>query len=209
MREEAQVHRVEASRERDSMQILVAEDSLKTEKSVASLSRKRWGFLPGVARSAPQLVLTYYYPYYFQSWKATIPKTLGRTMKMRLFTGVDGASRSVGPATDWPVGREMVVRTEEVIPSRISEAEVEQLSYEYLREYVARRYRPSKPPTIEKEEFEAFYVPYYGYAKENQPLYKADLVEGFTGSRGRARDVPAIYEALREGTTFTGVEEGR
>ena len=191
------------------MQILVAEDSLKTEKSVASLSRERWGFLPGVARDAPRLVLTLYYPYHFQSWRATIPKTFGRTMKMRLFTGVDGTSRSVGPAMDWPVGREMAVRTEEVIPSRTSGAEAEQLSYEYIRDHVARRYRPSKPPTIEKEEFETFYVPYYVYARENRPLHEAELVEGFTGSRGRARDVPAIYEALKEGTTFTDVEEGR
>ncbi len=191
------------------MQILVAEDYLKTEKSVASLSRKRWGFLPGVARSAPRLVLTYYYPYYFQSWKATIPKTLGRTMKMRLLTGVDGASRSVGPATDWPVGREMDVKAEEVIPSRTPEAEAEQLSYEYVKEHVARRYRPSKPPTIEMEESKTFYVPYYVYARENRSLHKAELVEGFTGSRGRVRDVPAIYETVREGTTFTGVGEGR
>ena len=191
------------------MQILVAGDSLKTEKSVASLSRERWGFLPGVAPGAPRLVLTLYYPYHFQSWKTTIPKTLGRTMKMRLLTGVDGLSRSVGPAMDWPVGREMAVRAEEVIPSRTSEAEAEQLSYEYIREHVARRYRPSRPPTIEKEELETFYVPYYVYAREDRPLHEAELVEGFTGSRGRARDVPAIYEALKEGTTFTGVEKGR
>jgi len=191
------------------VQILVAENSPKTEKSVASLSRKRWGSLPRVARGAPRLVLTYYYPYYFQSWKVTIPKTLGRTMKIRLLTGVDGTSRSVGPATDWPVGREMVVKAEEVIPSRTSEAEVEQVSYEYIREHVARRYRPSKPPTIEKEEFETFYVPYYVYAKENQPLYEAGVVEGFTGSRGRVRDIPAIYETVRGATTSTGVEKGR
>jgi hypothetical protein len=153
--------------------------------------------------------LTYYYPYYFQSWKATIPKTLGRTMKMRLFTGVDGTNRSVGPATEWPVGREMAVKAEEVIPSRTSEAEAERLSYEYVKEHVARRYRPSKPPTIEKEEFKTFHVPYYVYAREGQPLHKAELVEGFTGSRGWVKDVPAIYEMVREDTTFTGVGEGR
>lgn len=130
-------------------------------------------------------------------------------MKTRLLTGVDGASRSVGPATEWPVGREMAVKAEEVIPSRTSEAEAEQLSYEYIREHVARRYRPSKPPTIEKEEFETFYVPYYVYAREDQPLYEAGVVEGFTGSRGRVRDVPAIYETVREGTAFTGIGEGR
>lgn len=191
------------------MHILVAEDSPKTEKSVASLSRKRWGLLPGVARSAPRLAMTCYYPYYFQSWKATVPKTLGRTMKVRLFTGVDGTNRSVGPATAWPVGREMAVKAEEVVPSRAPEAEAEQLSYEYIKEHVARRYRPSKPPTIEKEETKTFYVPYYVYVRENQPLHKAELVEGFTGSRGRIRDVPAIYETVREGTAFTGVGEGR
>lgn len=191
------------------MRILVAEDSSKTEKRVAALSRERWGFLPRVARSAPRLTVTYYYPYYFKSWKVTIPKTLGRSMRMRLFTGVDGTNRSVGPATEWPVGREMAVKAGEVIPSQASEAEAEQLSYEYVKELVARRYRPSKPPTIEGEELETFYVPYYVYAKENQPLHKAELVEGFTGSRGRARDVPAIYEAAREGTAFTGVGEGR
>jgi len=191
------------------MRILVAEDSLKTEKSVASLSRERWGFLPGVARSAPRLTMTYYYPYYFRSWKTTIPKTLGRTMKVRLFTGVDGTNRSVGLATEWPVGRELSVKAEEVIPSRTSEAEAEQLAYEYVKEHVARRYRPSKPPTIEEEEFKTFYVPYYVYAKENQSLHKAELVEGFTGSRGRVRDVPAICETVGEGTTFIGVGEGR
>lgn len=197
--EKAQAHRGEAGRERDSMQILVAEDSPKTEKSIASLSRKRWGFLPGVARSAPRLTMTCYYPYYFQSWKATVPKTLGRTMKVRLFTGVDGMSRAVGPATEWPVGREIIVEAREVIPAHTSGAEAEQLSQEYIKRYVTRRYRPSKPPTIEKEEFETFYVPYYVYAKENQPLHEAELVEGFTGARGRVKDVPAIREALTKG----------
>lgn len=191
------------------MQILVAEDSLKTEKSVASLFRKGWRFLPGLARGTPQLTLTYYYPYYFQSWKATIPKTLARTMKMRLFTGVDGTNRAVGLATEWPVRRQRVVKAEEVIPSQASEAEVEQFSQEYIKEYVTRRYRPSEPPTIQREKSEMVYVAYYVYVKENQPLYKADLVEGLTGSRGRVKDVPTIYETVREGEMFTGVGEGR
>ncbi|MGH3086833.1 MAG: hypothetical protein ACRDSJ_05880 [Rubrobacteraceae bacterium] len=116
---------------------------------------------------------------------------------MRLFTGVNGMSRSVGPATEWPVGREMAVETEEVMPCRTSEAEAERLSYEYVKEHVARRYRPSRPPNIEKEEVEIFYVPYYVYARENQPLHGADIIEGFTGSRGRVKDVPAIHEAVR------------
>ncbi len=190
------------------MQILVAEDSLKSEKSVASLSAKRWRFLPGIARSAPRLVLTYYYPYYFQSWRATIPKTMGRTMKIRLFTGVDGMRRSVGLATEWPVGKEMTVEAREVMPPHISGSEAEQLSQEYVKEYATRRYRPSKPPTIEREDFKMVYVAYYVYARENQPLYKADLVEGLTGSRGRVRDVPPIYEVLREDEMSTGVGKG-
>jgi hypothetical protein len=53
------------------------------------------------------------------------------------------------------------------------------------------------------------YVAYYVYVKENQPLYKADLVEGLTGSRGRVKDVPTIYETVREGEMFTGVGEER
>lgn len=186
-------------RKRGTTQILIAEDSPKARESVASLNRRWWTALWGKAREAPRHALTIYHPYYFQSWKATIPKTLGRTMRIRLVTGVNGMSRSVGPATEWPVGKETVVEAEEVIPSRTSEAEAERLSYEYIKEHVARRYRPSKPPSIEKEEFQIFYVPYYVYAKENQPLHKADLVEGFTGSRGRVKDVPAIYETVMEG----------
>lgn len=206
--EKAQVHKVQAGSERDSMQILVAEDSIETERSVASLFRKRWGFLPGVARSEPQLTLTYYYPYYFQSWKATIPKTMGRTMKVRLFTGVDGMSRAVGPATEWPVGKEVAVEAEEVIPAHTSEAEAERLSQDYVKRYVTRRYRASKPPIIDREEFATFYVPYYVYAREDQPLHKAVLIEGFTGARGRVKDVPAIREALTDGEAVARLGKG-
>jgi len=183
-------------KEQDRMQILVTEDSPKTESSVASLSRNRWWFSPRSSQNTSKLTLTYYYPYYFQSWKATIPKSMGRTMRVRLVTGVDGMSRSVGPATEWPVGKEVIVGAEEVILPRTSEAEAEQLSQEYIGEYVTRRYRPSKPPTIERERVETFYVPYYVYARDGQPLHKAALIEGFTGARGRVKDVPAIREAL-------------
>jgi hypothetical protein len=183
-------------KEQDRMQILVTEDSPKTESSVASLSRNRWWFSPRSSQNTSKLTLTYYYPYYFQSWKATIPKSMGRTMRVRLVTGVDGMSRSVGPATEWPVGKEVTVGAEEVILPRTSEAEAEQLSQEYIGEYVTRRYRPSKPPTIERERVETFYVPYYVYARDGQPLHKAALIEGFTGARGRVKDVPAIREAL-------------
>lgn len=197
--EKSGAHRAGASRERDVVKILVAEDSLETKKSMASLSRKGWRFLPGITRSVPRLTTTYYYPYYFQSWRATIPKTMGRTMKVRLFTGVDGMSRAVGPATEWPVGNEVTVEAERVIPPHTSEAEAEQLSREYVKRYTTRRYRASKPPIIEREEFETFHVPYYVYAREDQPHHKAMLIEGFTGARGRVKDVPAIREALTSG----------
>lgn len=197
-----------ADREQDSIQILVAKDSPKTEKTIASLARKGWWFLPGVTRSVPQLTLTYYYPYYFQSWKATIPKTMGRTMKIRLLTGVDGMSRSVGPATEWPDGEEINVEAEEVILPHTSESEAEQLSEEYVKKFVTRRYRPIKPPTIEREDFTMFYVPYYVYAREGQPLHKSALIEGFTGARGRVKDIPVIREALASGEVVTRLGKG-
>lgn len=196
------------SRVQDSVQILVAKDSPKTEKTVASLSRKGWWFLPGITRSVPQLTLTYYYPYYFQSWKVTIPKTMGRTLRVRLTTGVNGMNRSVSPATEWPVGKEMTVGAEEVISPRTPEAEAERLSQEYVKKFTTRRYRPSKPPTIEREKFETFYVPYYVYARESQPLHKAALIEGYTGARGRVKDVSVIREALANGGTVTSLGKG-
>jgi hypothetical protein len=201
-------HMTGTGKEQDRVQILVAEVSPKTEKSTASLSRNRWWFLPRFTQNISKLTLTYYYPYYFQSWKATIPKSMGRTMRVRLVTGVNGMSRSVGPATEWPVGKEVTVGAEEVILPRTSEAEAEQLSQEYIGEFVTRRYRPSKPPTIERERVETFYVPYYVYAREGQPLHKAALIEGFTGARGRVKDVPAIREALATGEMFKGPSKG-
>jgi hypothetical protein len=199
---------VGADREQDSVQILVAKDSPKTEKTMASLSRKGWWFLPGITRSVPQLTLTYYYPYYFQSWKVIIPRTMGRTLRVRLTTGVNGMNRSVSPATEWPVGKVITVGPEEVILPRTPEAEAEQLSREYVRKFVTRRYRPSKPPTIERERLETFYVPYYVYAREGQLLHKAALIEGFTGARGRVKDVPAIREAFASGETVTRLGKG-
>ena len=199
---------VGADREQHSVQILTAKDSPKTEKTIASLSRKGRWFLPGITRSVPQLILTYYYPYYFQSWKVTIPKPMGKTMRVRLTTGVNGMNRSVSPASEWPVGKEITVEVEEVIPPRTSEAEAEQLSQEYVQKFVTRRYRPSKPPTIEREKFETFHVPYYVYAKEGQLLHKAALIEGFTGARGRVKNVPVIHEALTSGETVTRLGKG-
>lgn len=197
-----------ADREQDSIQILVAKDSPKTEKTIASLARKGWWFLPGVTRSVPQLTLTYYYPYYFQSWKVTIPKTVGRTLRVRLTTGVNGMNRSVSPATDWPVEKAVTVAVEEVLPPRTSDSEAEQLSQEYIQRFVTRRYRPAKPPTIEREKFETFYVPYYVYAREGQMLHKAALIEGFTGARGRVKDVPVIREALANGRAVANPGKG-
>ena len=199
---------VGADRGCDSVQILVAKDSPRTERTMASLSRKGWWFLPGITRSVPQLTLTYYYPYYFQSWKVTIPKTMGRTLRVRLTTGVNGMNRSVSPATEWPVGKEITVGAEEVILPRTPEAEAERLSREYAQQFVTRRYRPSKPATIEREKFETYYVPYYVYTRENQPLHKAALIEGFTGARGRVKDVPVIREALANGGTVTSLGKG-
>jgi hypothetical protein len=192
----------------NTVRVLVAQDSPKTEKTVASLSRKAWRFLPGITRNVPELVLTYYYPYYFQSWRATIPKSMGRTMRIRLITGVNGMNRSTSPATEWPVGRETTVGAGEVILPRTPRAEAERLSQEYVERFVTRRYRPSRPPTIERERFETFYVPYYVYAREGQPLHKAALVEGFTGALGRVKDVPVIREALAGDETVTRLRKG-
>ena len=186
------------------MKIQVSENSSRVEKSVASLSRRGWlNSLLGV-REAPRHTVTVYYPYYFQSWKVTAPKSLGRTVRVRLVTGVNGTSRSTGPADDWPSIEEKDLGDEEVIPPRTLEIEAGELAREYAEKYVYRRYRPTKLPTIERERFALTYVPYYVYAREGQPLHKAALVEGLTGTLGRVKDVPEIRAALTGGSATVG-----
>lgn len=178
------------------VRVLVASESDKVAGSVASLDRKWWPTKRD--RSSPELVLTRYYPYYFQSWKVVAPKTFGREAKVLLFTGVNGMSRSVGPATEWPAAEEMEVDREEVIPPYTLEAEAEQLSQEYIEKFVRRRYRPSKSPNIVREDFDLVYVPYYVYAREGQPLQKAALIEGFTGAIGKVKDVPPVLQSIED-----------
>lgn len=181
------------------MKVKVAENSPKVKKSVASLARRGWFNLFLGARQVPHHVVTMYYPYYFQSWRVTAPKSLGRTVKVWLITGVNGMNRSTGPADDWPSVEERELGDGEVILPCTSEVEAGDLAREYAEKYVSRRYRPSKRPTIEVERFSLIYVPYYVYAREHQPLHKAALVEGFTGALGRVKDVPEIRAALTGG----------
>lgn len=181
--------------EKRLVKVPVTGDSHEVTRSVASLNR-RWWSIGRRNYSPPELVATRYYPYYFQSWKVTAPKTLGRTARMILFTGVNGMNRSVGPATGWPAGEEVEVVAEEVIPAHTSEAEAEQLAQEYIEKFVMRRYRPSRTAEIVREEFELVYVPYYVYAREGQPLQRAALIEGFTGAVGRIKDVPAVLRSV-------------
>ncbi len=156
------------------------------------------------ARQAPRSIVTIYYPYYFQSWRVTAPKSLGRTVRIWLLTGVNGMTRSTGPADDWPSVEERELGDGEVITPRTSEAEAGELGREYAEKYVSRRYRPAKPPTIEADRFSLIYIPYYVYVREGQPLHKAALVEGFTGALGRVKDVPEIRAALTGGGATVG-----
>lgn len=184
------------------MRITAASDSLKVAGSVDSLNRKWW--MPrGGGAGSPQLTVIRYYPYYFQSWRVTAPKTLGRMVKVILSTGVNGMSRSVGPATEWPAVGELEVDEEEVIAPRTSEAEAEQLAQEYIEKFVMRRYRPSRTSNIEQEKFELIFVPYYVYAREGRPLHKATLIEGFTGTVGKVKDVPPLMHSIVGGEVVT------
>lgn len=188
--------------------ILVAEDSPAVNKRMASLSRRGWLSSLLGSREAPRRTLTVYYPYYFQSWRVTVPKSLGRTARVRLVTGVNGMSRSTGPADDWPSLREKDFGDHRVISPLTSEAEAGELAREYVDKFVARRYRPARPPTVEREKFALIYVPYYVCAREGQPLHKAALVEGFTGALGRVKDVPEIRAALADGSAAAGDRKG-
>ncbi len=188
------------------MKILAARDSRKISGSVASLNRK-WWMVGRRDYALPELTMVRYYPYYFQSWKVTAPKTLGRTAKVILFTGVNGMNRSVGPATEWPVGEELEADPEEIIPAHTSQVEAEELSQEYIEKFVRRRYRPSKPSNIVRESFELVYVPYYVYAREGRPLKKATLIEGFTGAVGQVKDVLPILRSIVEERIVEVVEE--
>ena len=188
------------------VRISAAGNSHEVTSSVASLGRKWWTI--GRKSSPPELLATFYYPYYFQSWKVTAPKTLGRTARVMLFTGVNGMSRSVGPATGWPSVGEIEADEEAVIPPHTSEAEAEQLAQEYIEKFVRRRYRPSKPSDIVREGFDLVYVPYYVYAREGQPLRKAVLIEGFTGAVGQVKDVPPVLRSIENKET-ANVVEGR
>lgn len=105
-------------------------------------------------------------------------------------------NRSVGPATGWPVEQELEASEDEVIFPHTSEVEAEYMAQEHIEKFVMRRYRPSQPPHIERTQFELIYVPYYIYAKEGQPLRKAALVEGFTGARGKVKDVAPVLQAV-------------
>lgn len=192
----------------ENVRILVANDSPKVEKSIASLSKRGWLSWLRRTGGVPRHHLTVYYPYYFRSWRATIPKSLGRTMKVRLITGVNGMRRSTSPADGWPVEEEIDLAAGQVIRPRTSESEAEELTREYIERFVFRRYRPSKPPKLEEERFALIYVPYYVYAMEGQPLRKAALVEGFTGAVGRVKDVPEISE-LVTGRNAASAGKGR
>jgi hypothetical protein len=176
--------------------ILLAENSPAVNRRIASLTRGGWLNSLLVIREAPRHTLTVYYPYYFQSWRVTAPKNLGRIARTRLITGVNGMSRSTGPADDWPAAGEEDPEDRRVISPRTSEAEAGELAREYVDKFVARRYRPVRSPTVELEKFALIYVPYYVYAREDQPLHRAALVEGFTGALGRVKDVPEIRAAL-------------
>jgi hypothetical protein len=174
---------------------LVAEDSPEVDRAVDSLSRGGWVSSWLGKHEVPRLVLTVYYPYYFHSWKVVVSRSFGRTTMVRLFTGVNGMSRSTGPTEDWPVVVERDLEGERVIPPRTSGAEAGELAREYAEKFVYRRYRPARLPVIEEEDALLIYVPYYVYAKTGQRPDKAALVEGFTGSVGRVRDVPEVLEA--------------
>ncbi len=192
------------------MKSLVAKDSPELARGIASLFRRGWlNSLVG-NREVPRHTLTYYYPYYFQSWRVTVPKTLGRRAKVRIVTGVNGLSRSTGPAVDWPSEEEVDLGEEEIIRPRTSEAEAAELMQEYLDKYVARRYRPTRPPEVETERFTLIYVPYYVYAREGQPIRKAALVEGLTGTVGKVKEVPEIFEAVTSAELVMAIgEKGR
>lgn len=190
-----------------SMKISVASDSRRVADSAASLSGGWWSILRR-RHASPELAVTRYYPYYFQCWKVTAPKTLGRTAKVLLSTGVNGMNRSVGPATEWPIGEELKVRKAEVISPHTGVAEAEQLAREYIEKFVVRRYRPSQTPEIVRERFKLVYVPYYVYAREGQPLRKATLVEGFTGDVGRVKDVPPVLQSITRQETANVGKEG-
>lgn len=192
------------------VRVLVAQDSPRVRAQVATLSKGGlWSFLSR-GRKNSSLLMTYYYPYYFQSWRVTIPKTLGRTAKIRIVTGVNGLSRSTGPAVDWPPEEEAELGKEEVIRPRTSEAEAAELMQEYLDKFVARRYRPVRPPEVESERLALIYVPYYVYAREGQPIRKAALVEGLTGTVGKVKDVPEVFKAVTSAKLVTDIgKKGR
>lgn len=177
------------------MTILIASDPRKAASSASSLNVKWWRPWKKTC-TPPELTTTRYYPYYFQSWKVTAPKTLGRIAKVLLFTGVNGMNRSVGPATEWPVEQELDISEDEVISPYTSAVEAEYMAQEYIEKFVMRRYRPSQPPHIQRTQFELIYVPYYIYAREGQPLRKAALVEGFTGAIGKVKDVAPVLQAV-------------
>lgn len=188
--------------------ILVTENSPKVERSMkyvhggrGILSRLRIG-------GERRLRETFYHPYYFQSWKVTVPKTLGRTLRAKLFTGVNAVTLSVGPATEFPRYAESYVAAETVLGTRAAADEAARLGLEYIKTLIGQRYRPARPPTVEQEACELLYVPYYAYAGESTPPGKAVLIEGLTGSLGRVEDVPAIYETFRAGRTPVSAGEG-
>ncbi len=129
-------------------------------------------------------------------------------MRARLVAGVNGMSRSTSPADEWPAEEEVNLRAGQVIRPRTSESEAEDLTQKYIERFISRRYRPSKPPKLEEERFALIYVPYYVYVREDQPLHKAVLVEGFTGALGRVKDVPDIRVALTGGSATVGDRKG-
>lgn len=189
------------------MRIPVARDSRKVASAVASLKRSKQWSLRRKGSGPLELVATRYYPYYFQSWKVVAQKTLGRTAKVLLFTGVNGMNRSVGPATGWPFGEELEVERDELIAPHTPESEAEELSQEYIEKFVRRRYRPSRTPGIVREKFELIFVPYYVYGQDGQPLRKATLVEGFTGDMGQVKDVPPVLRSIVGKETVNAEEE--
>ena len=115
---------------------------------------------------------------------------------MRLLTGLNGVTRTVGPASELPETEEVGACEGVVVPSEVSGIEAYRLSREHVEHFVMRRYRPGGPPSIAQESLCLIHVPYRVYDSGGRWPEEALLVEGLTGARGRVKAIPGIGRAL-------------
>lgn len=159
------------------------------------------------AQSKPLRYVELLHPYYFHSWRLVVPRSFGREVRLKIMTGVNGMSQATGTCETVPEASHQKIRRDQLLRASTSRERAEELAREYLDWLAHRRYRAVRRPRLEQDTSELLYVPYYVYARDRDPTYRATVVEGLTGAVGRVRDMPYLKDAVEGLFEGAGREE--